>query len=36
VSLNVVFAVLDDRIMAEGQRQLAEIAPELMAVHPQS
>ena len=36
VSLNVVFAVLDDRIMAEGQRQLAEIAPELMVVHPQS
>ena len=30
VSLNVVFAVLDDRIMAEGQRQLAEIAPDLM------
>ena len=28
VSINVVFAVLDDRIMAEGQRQLAEIAPE--------
>ena len=36
VSINVVFAVLDDRIMAEGERQLAEIAPELMAVHPQS
>ena len=30
VSLNVVFAVLDDRIMAEGQRQLDEIAPDLM------
>ena len=36
VSLNVVFAVLDDRIMAEGQRQLAEIVPDFLAVHPQS
>ena len=35
-SLDVVFAVLDDRILAEGQRQLTEIAPELMAENPQS